>query len=214
LAFLGRFDEMYVLADPVDYDLTADRSLGAVARRTGVPAAELTYDALLERGGTQLIYAPMFNFAHGNLDAVREMITAPASMFGLSDAGAHCGEICDASTTTSYLALWARDRPEGDRIPVETVVHQLTARPARHVGWLDRGVVAPGYLADLNVIDFGGLGCRAPRVVNDLPAGGRRLVQEATGYRFTVKRGVVTFEDGAGTGELPGRLLRGIQRLP
>src|SRR5579875_2560784 len=128
-------------------------------------------------------------------------------MFGLSDAGAHCGFICDASMTTSYLTVWARDRE--DRLPIETVVHQITRRPAAHVGWLDRGVVAPGYLGDLNVIDLDGLGCRPPRLVRDLPAGGRRLLQDATGYRATVKRGVVTFAAGEATGETPGQLVRG-----
>jgi N-acyl-D-aspartate/D-glutamate deacylase len=154
---------------------------------------------------------PLYNFAHGNLDAVREMITSPAAMFGLSDAGAHCGQICDGSMTTSYLSMWARDAPGERRLPTETVVHQLTRRPAEHFGWLDRGLVAEGLLADLNVIDLGALACPPPQITSDLPAGGRRLLQAARGYRWTVKRGAVTFEDGAPTGELPGRLVRGSQ---
>jgi N-acyl-D-aspartate/D-glutamate deacylase len=210
-AFYGRFDEMFVLDEPVNYDLATDQSLGATARRLGVDPREYAYDVQLQREGRQLIYTPLFNFVHGNLDAVREMITSPVAMFGLSDGGAHCGAICDASMTTSFMTLWARDRSNATRIPLESVVHQLSRRPAEHFGWVDRGLVAPGLLADLNIIDFAGLSCASPRIVNDLPAGGRRLLQSASGYRFTIKRGSVTFEDGVATGQLPGKLLRGPQ---
>ena len=213
-AFFGRFDEMYVLDDPVHYDLDTSRSLGALARRAGVDPAEYAYDVQLQRDGSQLIYTPLFNFAHGNLDAVREMISSPVAMFGLSDAGAHCGQICDGSMTTTYLSLWARDRRDRDGMPLEAVVHQISRRPAAHFGWLDRGVVAPGYLADLNIIDLEHLECAPPEIATDLPAGGRRLLQAATGYRWTLKRGAVTFEDGVHTGELPGTLVRGTQPIP
>ncbi len=210
-AFYGRFDEMFVLDEPVNYDLDAAHSLGASARRLGVDPRELAYDVQLQGEGRQLIYTPLFNFVHGNLDAVREMITSPVAMFGLSDGGAHCGAICDASMTTSFMTIWARDRHDATKIPLEAVVHQLTRRPAVHYGWTDRGLVAPGFLADLNVIDFETLACASPRIVTDLPANGRRLLQSARGYRHTIKRGSVTFEDGAATGELPGKLLRGAQ---
>jgi len=213
-AFFRRFDEMFVLDDPVDYDLDPSKSLGATARRLGVDPREYAYDVQLQQEGRQLIYTPLFNFVHGNLDAVREMITSPVALFGLSDGGAHCGAICDASMTTTYLTLWARDRSGDEQLPIEWVVHQLTRRPASHFGWLDRGVVAPGYLADLNVINFERLACAPPRIVTDLPAGGRRLLQAATGYRWTIKRGAVTFEDGVATGQLPGQLLRGAQPVP
>jgi N-acyl-D-amino-acid deacylase len=213
-AFFGRFDEMYVLDDPVDYDLDASRSLGALARRAGVDPRHYAFDVQLQRDGHQLIYTPMFNFAHANFDAIREMITSPVAMFGLSDAGAHCGQICDGSMTTSFLSIWGRDRRDRDGVPVETVVHQIAQRTAAHFGWLDRGVVAPGYLADLNVIDLDQLGCAPPRITADLPAGGRRLLQGARGYRWTLKRGTVTFEDGGHTGELPGALVRGAQTSP
>jgi N-acyl-D-aspartate/D-glutamate deacylase len=213
-AFFGRFDEMYVLDDPVNYDLDSSRSLAAVAGRAGIDPATYAYDVQLQRGGDQLIYTPLFNFVHGNLDDVREMITSPVAMFGLSDAGAHCGQICDGSMTTTYLSLWARDRRGHDGLPVESVVHQISQRPAAHFGWLDRGVVAPGYLADLNVIDLDRLECAPPEITADLPAGGRRLLQAATGYRWTVKRGEVTFEDGVHTGALPGTLLRGVRGRP
>jgi N-acyl-D-amino-acid deacylase len=210
-AFFGRFDDMYVLEDPANYNLDSSQSLGATARRLGVDPREYAYDVQLQRDGRQLIYTPLFNFAHGNLDDIHEMITSPVAMFGLSDAGAHCGQICDGSMTTSYLTLWGRDRRDQDGIPIESVVHQITRRPAAHFGWLDRGVVAPGLLADLNVIDLDNLECAPPEIATDLPAGGRRLLQAATGYRYTVKRGSITFEDGTATGELPGALLRGAQ---
>jgi N-acyl-D-aspartate/D-glutamate deacylase len=214
LAFFGRFDDMYVLDDPVNYNFDTTQSLGAMARRTGVDPRQLAYDIQLQHGGRQLIYTPLFNFAHNDLGAIREMITSPVAMFGLSDAGAHCGQICDGSMTTTYLSMWARDL-EGDQgLPVETVVHQMTRRPAAHFGWLDRGLVAPGYLADLNVIDLPHLECAPPEITADLPAGGRRLLQAARGYRWTVKRGAVTFDNGTPTGELPGQLVRGSQTGP
>jgi N-acyl-D-aspartate/D-glutamate deacylase len=213
-AFFGRFDDMYVLEDPVNYDLDPAQSLGAVARRMGRDPREYAYDIQLQREGRQLIYTPLFNFADGDLSAVREMITSPVAMFGLSDGGAHCGAICDASMTTSYMTLWSRDRVGDSAIPLESVIYQLTRRPALHFGWSDRGLVAPGYLADLNVIDYEGLACAPPEIVTDLPAGGRRLLQEARGYRATIKRGAVTFENGVATGELPGVLLRGNQPGP
>ncbi len=213
-AFFARFDDMHVLDDPPNYDLDASRSLGATARRLGLDPLEYAYDVQLQHDGRQLIYVPLFNFAHGNLEAVREMITSPVAMFGLSDAGAHCGQICDGSMTTSYMTLWARDRSDEKAISIESVVHQLTRRPASHFGWLDRGLLAPGLLADLNVIDFENLECSSPELVTDLPAGGRRFLQSAKGYRYTIKRGAVTFEDGVPTGQFPGTLLRGSQLGP
>jgi N-acyl-D-aspartate/D-glutamate deacylase len=210
-AFFARFDDMFILDEPVNYDLHASNSLGATARRLGIDAREFAYDVQLRREGRQLIYTPLFNFVDGNLDAVREMITSPVAMFGLSDGGAHCGAICDASTTTSFMTIWARDRNDETSIPLESVIHQLTRRPALHFGWRDRGLVAPGLLADLNIIDVAELACDSPRIVTDLPAGGRRLLQASRGYRHTIKRGSVTFENGVATGKLPGRLLRGAQ---
>jgi N-acyl-D-aspartate/D-glutamate deacylase len=152
---------------------------------------------------------PLMNYAHGNLDDVREMITAGDAMFGLSDAGAHCNTISDGSMPTTAITHWTRDRSRGARVPLEHVVHQQTQRTAAHVGWLDRGVVAPGYLADLNVIDHDSLALRPPQLVADLPAGGTRLLQTARGYDVTLKRGVAIAENGELTGERPGRLQRG-----
>lgn len=207
------FDVIFRLTDPVDYELDSDWCVAAEARAQGREPADLIYDLLLERDGTQLLYLPLFNFAHGSFDDIHEMITAPNTLFGLSDAGAHCGAICDASMTTSSLAVWSRDRRRGERIPVERIVHGHTQRNAQHMGWMDRGVIAPGYLADLNVIDLDQLACHPPQIIHDLPAGGRRLMQTAAGYRATVKSGTVTFVDGEHTGELPGGLLRGARAL-
>jgi N-acyl-D-aspartate/D-glutamate deacylase len=198
------FDLVFKLDDPVDYELDAACALGS---------AEAVYDALLELDGRRLLYLPLFNFARRDFSDLAAMIQQPNALFGLSDAGAHCGAIIDASATTSSLTQWVRDRRDGEPLGLEWMVHGHTQRNARHIGWHDRGVVAPGYLADLNVIDFPALSCAHPEIVRDLPAGGRRLVQRASGYRATVKAGAVTFEDGEHTGALPGRLLRGEQRL-
>ncbi len=208
------FDITFEMADPVDYELHTDRSIGARARAAGVEPISMVYDLLLERDGEQLLYLPLFNFAHGDFDDLQEMVTAPNVLFGLSDAGAHCGAICDASMTTSSLVVWSRDRRDGDPIPVEDIVHGHTQRNARHVGWFDRGVVAPGHVADLNVIELDALACHPPTIVHDLPAGGRRLMQTASGYHRTFKSGVETFVDGEPTGALPGELLRGTRPTP
>lgn len=207
-------DITFQMADPVDYECHTDRSVGAVARANGVDPSAAVYDLMLERDGEALLYLPLFNFAHGDFADLHDMITAPNVLFGLSDAGAHCGAICDASMTTSSLVVWSRDRSDGDPVPVEQIVHGHTQRNARHVGWFDRGVIAPGFVADLNVIDMDALACPPPTIVHDLPAGGRRLMQTARGYRHTIKSGVVTFADGEHTGELPGQLLRGSQPAP
>ena len=207
------FHKLFPMGDPVDYEPTVESSIAGLAAASGRNPVEVVLDLLVERDGNQLLYMPLFNFARGNLDDVREMLLAPNSLLGLSDAGAHCGAISDASMTTTALALWTRDRRH-DRLPIELMVHHLTQRGARHVGWLDRGVVAPGYLADLNVIDMGTLAAHPPHIVRDLPAGGRRLVQDASGYRHTFKRGVETFADGVHTGQLPGGLVRGTQPAP
>lgn len=213
-SIVSGFDVTFEMADPVDYQVDASWSVGAAARQAGVDPAAYVYDMLLRRGGTQLLYLPLFNFAHGSLADVHEMITSPLALFGLSDAGAHCGAICDASSTTSFLTVWARDRRDGPPLPIQQVVHHLTRRTAEHVGWLDRGLLAPGHLADVNLIDLDALGCAPPRIAHDLPAGGRRLVQDATGYVMTVKAGVPTFEGGVPTGAVPGGLVRGTRPAP
>ena len=206
---VGGFHKLFPMSDPVDYEPAASTSIAAVAAAGNRHPVEVVLDLLVGHDGTQLLYMPLFNFAAGNLDDVREMLLAPNSLMGLSDAGAHCGAISDGSMTTTALALWTRDRTQGPTLPLELMVHHITQRTARHVGWTDRGVVAPGKLADLNVIDMATLVTHPPTIVHDLPAGGRRLMQTATGYRHTFKSGVETFADGEHTGALPGALVRG-----
>jgi N-acyl-D-aspartate/D-glutamate deacylase len=206
---VGGFHKLFPMGDPVDYEPPASSSVAARAAATGVHPVELVLDLLVQRDGAQLLYMPLFNYAHGNLDDTREMLLLPHVVMGLSDAGAHCGAISDGSMTTTALALWTRDRTAGPTLPLETMVHHITQRTARHVGWTDRGVLAPGMLADINVIDMTTLAAHPPTIVHDLPAGGRRLMQTASGYRHTFKGGVETFADGAHTGALPGSLVRG-----
>jgi N-acyl-D-aspartate/D-glutamate deacylase len=205
------FHKLYPLTDPVDYEPASASSVQGIATAAGRRPAEVAYDLLLQDDGNQLLYMPLMNYVGGNLDDVREMLLSPHAIMGLSDGGAHCGAICDASFPTTTLAHWGRRRTRGEKLPIELLVHHLTQRTASHVGWLDRGVVAPGYLADLNLIDMDTIDAHPPTLVHDLPAGGRRLMQTAAGYRATVKRGVVTFEDGQHTGAFPGGLVRGAQ---
>jgi N-acyl-D-aspartate/D-glutamate deacylase len=210
----GGFDRMYPLTDPLDYEPTPEDSVAGLAAAEGVDPVEKMYDLMLADDGAQLLYMPLMNYANGNLDDVREMILSEHSMFGLSDAGAHCNIISDGTFPTTAITHWTRDRDRGERIDLEFIVHQQTQRTAAHVGWHDRGVIAPGYLADINLIDHDRLALRPPRLIDDLPAGGTRLMQPADGYVATIKRGVVTAENGTLTGERPGRLQRGAQPAP
>lgn len=202
------YDRMFPMSDPPDYEPTPADSVAGRAAALGVEPVELLYDLLFDDAGDRLLYIPLMNYARGDLDDVREMLTDPDAMFGLSDAGAHCNSICDGSFPTTALTHWTRDRTRGPLLPLEYVVHQQTQRTARHVGWTDRGVIAPGMLADLNVIDLDRLTLHPPELIADLPAGGTRLMQRADGYVATIKRGDVITEHGALTGARPGRLQR------
>ncbi len=208
------FDKLFPMEEPVNYEPPASSSVAARAAARGVSPIEEVLDLLVEDDGHQLLILTLFNYARGNLDDVREMLLSPNSVIGLGDAGAHCGAISDASFPTTALALWTKRTAGAGPLPLELMVHHLTQRTSRQVGWLDRGVVAPGHRADLNVIDLDGLGANRPRIIHDLPAGGRRLMQSAQGYVRTIKGGTVTFADGAHTGALPGRLVRGAQPAP
>ena len=166
---------------------------------------------MMARDGKGLLMLPFENYAYGSLDVVHEMITDPATVLGVADGGAHVGVICDASSPTSLLTLWGRDRTRGPKLPLEFLVAKQTRGTAEAYGLLDRGLLAPGHKADINVIDFDALALKRPEVVYDLPAGGRRLIQRASGYRHTFNAGVETVQNDELTGERPGRLVRGAQ---
>jgi N-acyl-D-aspartate/D-glutamate deacylase len=206
-------DRTFALTDPPDYEPPPSASVAAAAPRLGVRAEEQLYDLLLEDDGRRLLYVPVFNFANGDLDAVGEMLQHRHTVPGLGDGGAHVGIISDGSFPTTLLAHWGRQR-RGPRFPIEWLVRRHTHDTAEAVGLLDRGVLAPGYKADLNVIDFDALAPSAPRMVFDLPAGGKRLLQPATGYVQTIVAGTVVRDGGESTGAAPGRLVRGAQPAP
>ena len=208
------FDKMFKLGDPPNYEPSQEDSIAARAAREGRSPEDVAYDILLERDGRELIFLPFTNYSSRNHDTIREMMTDEQALFGLGDGGAHCGLICDASIPTYLLTHWVRDRSRGDRLPLEWIVHRQTRANAAFFGLDDRGALAPGMKADINVIDFDGLQLRPPHIVRDLPAGGRRLIQEAQGYIATVQSGAVTFENGVHTGALPGGLVRGRQTGP
>ncbi len=210
------FDRMFRLERDgvLDYEPRAEDSIATLAERTGQAPDAIVYDMLMENDGRGYIYLPLLNYAEFNFDHIHEMMQHPATVLSLSDGGAHCGVICDASFPTYMLTHWARDRDRGERLPLETVVAMQTRDTARLYGLNDRGLLAPGMKADINIIDFDALSILPPRMVFDLPADGRRLVQGARGYRFTVVSGVVTFEDGEATGAMPGKLIRGPQAAP
>jgi N-acyl-D-aspartate/D-glutamate deacylase len=195
------------LGERPNYEPGMADSVGAQAQRQGIPVLAAILDALLENDGHELLYFPVYNYAGFDLEAVREMLTHPLALPGLSDGGAHVGTICDASFSTFLLTHWARDRAKG-RLPVERVVRFLSHDTAAFLGLRDRGVLAPGLRADVNIIDHTALSLSRPRLVRDLPAGGQRLLQDAAGYRATLVAGEVITENGRLTGARPGRLVR------
>jgi N-acyl-D-amino-acid deacylase len=203
------FHKLFPLGDPPDYEPAPEASIAAIAARAGKAPAEVAYDLLLERDGRGLLYLPLLNYSDFDFEPIREMLLHPRAVVGLADGGAHCGIICDAGTPTFLLTHWVRDRRRGARLPLELVVRRQTRETAELYGLRDRGLLAPGSKADVNVIDLDALALAPPEMVHDLPAGGRRLVQRARGYRATIKSGATVFEDGVATGTLPGRLIRG-----
>ena len=207
-------DKLFPLGDPPDYEPDPSTSIAAVAAREGRDPLEVTYDLMLRRGGHELLYLPLLGYVDGSLDDIGEMLRHPGTVLGLGDGGAHCGVLCDASLPTFMLTHWARDRSRGDTLPVEQVVAHQTRRTAMLYGFADRGLVEPGFLADLNVVDLEGLGLEPPEMAYDLPAGGKRLIQRAHGYVATVKSGAVVREHDSPTGERPGGVLRGAQAGP
>ena len=210
---ISRFDLLFEMGDEPDYEPSLDTSIAAVAARRGVTPEEVALDVMLADDGHGLIYLPFLNYVDGNLDGCHEMLTHPHTVPGLADGGAHVGTICDGSFPTTLLAYWGRDR-DHDRIPLPFLVKRHCRDTARTVGLLDRGVIAPGYRADLNVLDHDRLRARKPIIVHDLPAGGRRLLQRADGWRHTIVAGEETYRDGEATEALPGRLVRGARPGP
>jgi N-acyl-D-aspartate/D-glutamate deacylase len=208
------WDKMFLMGEAPDYEPTADTTVAAIAARTGRTPEDVALDQMLQNGGRGMLYLPFLNYAHGSLDPAYEMLQSPYVVPGLSDGGAHVGMICDGSFPTTNLVHWTRDRTRGPRIPLQAMVKAQCRDTAETVGLYDRGLVAAGYRADLNVIDYARLKLKAPQVAHDLPAGGRRLIQRAEGYVATIVAGEVTYRDGEPTGALPGRLLRGAQSAP
>ena len=205
-----KLDRMFpVDGADIDYEPGPSSSVAARAGAAGIPPMQLILDQLTSRDGNGMLYAPFFNYAYGDLSMTYEATQHPRTRMGLSDAGAHCGAICDGGTPTFMLTHWTRDRSRGPRLPLEHIVHRQTRQTAELYGLTDRGLVAPGMRADLNLIDDGALTFELPRMAFDLPAAGRRLVQKARGYRAVFVNGVQTVEDDEFTGALPGRLIRG-----
>jgi len=202
---ISTWDKMYVLPADLSYEPDFRDSVAGIAEARGITVREALMDTMAEHRPILFLLGKY----HGNLVEQIEAIERQHSVFGLSDGGAHCGVLCDASVPTYMLAYMTRDRTKGPRMPLEFVVHKMTRDSALVYGMADRGVVAPGYKADLNVIDYDALGLEDPEMVYDLPSGGKRLIQRSHGYRATVCSGEVTYEDGEFTGALPGRLIRG-----
>ena len=202
------FPRIYVMDDAYDYEPHPSISLAGLAKSSGSSPWALALDAMMESGGKQLLSEAFENYAEGSLDNIREMLADEATVMGIADGGAHVCTVCDASSSTFLLTHWARDRKRGERLPIEFLVRKHTRDTAWSYGIKDRGVIAPGFRADINVIDFDRLGIRKHEVVYDLPAGGKRLIQRAQGYRHTFVAGTETLRDDEHTGALPGRLLR------
>ena len=209
-AVLNVTHKIWAVADgDIDYEPSPDEAVGAVAARTGTSPMALIVDQLLTADGNGMLYSPFFNYSYGDLSFVYEAHMNPSTRMGLADAGAHVRVICDGGTPTFMLTHWTRDRSRGPKMPLEYVIHRQTRQTAELYGLGDRGLLAPGMRADVNVIDYDALTFGKPRMAWDLPGGAPRLVQKASGYRHTLCAGVETVTDDEFTGELPGRLVRG-----
>ena len=209
-----RYQDMYLMADEPDYEPSPAKSIAALAAKRGIHPLELCWEILTEGDGRNMIYYCFLNYGEGSLDPAREMMEHPDTILGLGDGGAHCGSICDGSFTTHMLTHWVRDRSRGEKLPLPWVIKAHCHDTAHAVGLYDRGVIAAGYKADINVIDMEKLKLHKPEVHYDLPAGGRRLMQYADGYVATIVSGETIYRNGKATGARPGRLVRGSQPAP
>ena len=201
------WQRMFRFAHPLNYTPPKDQSVAAIAQREGRTPEDVAYDLLIEDGGRNFLFATIVNYANYDLSAVRTMYAEEHVIPGLSDGGAHVAFISDASFQTFLFSYWGRDAKDG-RLPIPDLVRRQTKVPAEFAGLTDRGVLAPGMKADINVIDFDNLALDRPEMVHDLPAGGKRLMQKARGYAATIKAGQVTYRNGIATGSLPGGLVR------
>ncbi len=206
--------KIFPLGDPPDYEPGPEKSIWAIAQREGRPADEVLYDYMLRDEGRELLLLTFFNYSDGNLDLMHELLNNDRAVVSLGDGGAHCGVICDASLQTFMLTHWVRDRTRGPRVPLPQAVKRMTRDTAAVYGLNDRGVLAPGFKADLNVIDFDNLALRRPEMAFDLPGGARRLLQRSTGYDATIVGGEVVMQNGEATDARPGQLLRGPRSAP
>ena len=202
------YGKMFKLGEPVNYEPDPKDSFKSLALSSNMTAEEIAYEAMLEKEGRALIYHPLFNYQTGDLSLVEKMLKHPYTISGLGDAGAHCGAISDASFPTTLVQHWSRDRSRGNKLPLEKVIKMQTSETANLLGIKDRGIIEEGYKADINVIDYEKLTLHEPEIINDLPAGGRRLVQKASGYDYTIVSGEIAFIKGEATGALNGRLIR------
>ena len=212
--FITGFDRIYVLGDKPDYEPGATESIAYLAAQAGKTPAAYAYDAMLENDGRNLLYYPAFGYGSGDLSRQEALLRDENTVISLADTGAHCGVLADVSVPTFLLSHYVRDRKRGARFPLAWAVKLHTADTARCVGLFDRGLLKPGFKADINVIDFERLNVRKPEVIFDLPAGGRRVFQGAEGYVATIVNGEVIYENGKPTGKLPGKLVRGTQPQP
>ncbi len=208
------FENIYPLGDPPNYEPSPDESLAAIARARGVPVEELAWETLMGDEGRELLLFPFMNYSDRSCDPHREMILNPQAVLGLGDGGAHCGLICDASLPTFMLSHWARDRSRGETIPLEFIIKRMTTDTAKVYGLNDRGLLAPGYKADINIFDASRVQLRRPEMVFDLPAGARRLIQRSDGYIATLVSGETVMDNGHRTDARPGQLIRGAQAAP
>jgi len=211
---LSRFNNLFIMNEKPDYEPLQEESLEALAHKQGISPLQLALDIMTAGDGKTMIYFTFLNYADYNLDPCLEMMKHRDTVLGLGDGGAHCGTICDGSFTTHMLTHWVRDRSRGEKLSLPWVIKAHCRDTAEAVGLLDRGILAPGYKADINIIDFEGLKLHRPEVHYDLPAGGRRLMQFADGYVATIVSGEVIYRDGKSTGARPGRLVRGQQAKP